>query len=116
MALNVALYTLSAVTIGATEYSIVNNSTTIATVSTPYVIQVVAYSSAMAAGDEFEIALQEKLLSGGTQRRIVLANLVGAQSEPFWTDSYFVGVGWDVTLKKIAGTDRAWDASIRSVS
>jgi hypothetical protein len=70
----------------------------------------------MAAGDEYEVALQEKVISGGTQRRSVLANLIGAQSEPFISPTFLLGEGWDFTLKKIAGSDRAFSWSIRAVT
>jgi len=110
------LYTQSGVTIGATEYSLTNNSTSIATQTTDAFICVFLESTAMAAGDEFEIALREKVTSGGTQRRIIIANLVGVQFEPLMIPSFLVLHGWDITVKKIAGTDRAFSWSIRAVS
>ena len=117
MSLNLALYSQSAVTVSATEYSLTNNSTSIAAKTDNAVISIWIEVNAMAAGDEYELALQEKAVSGGTQRRIVIGNLIGAQADPiFITGSYHVGVGWDVTLKKIAGTDRAFSWSIRSAS
>ena len=72
---------------------------------------------AMVAGDEYELALQEKVVSGGTQRRNVLATLIGVQADPiFVTAAFHVGIGWDVTLKKIAGADHSFSWSIRSAS
>lgn len=117
MALNNALYSQSAQTISSTEYSLTNNSTTVATVTTTGIISIWLDVNALAAGDEFELALREKVVSGGTQRRMVLANLVGVQVDAmFVTAGWQVGVGWDVTLKKIAGTDRAISWTIRSIS
>jgi|SRR6478736_4775783 len=117
MALNNALYSQSAQTISSTEYSLTANSTSLATVTTVAVISVWIDVNALAAGDEFELAILEKAVSGGTQRRMVIATLVGAQADPlFVTAGWQVGVGWDVTLKKIAGTDRAFSWTIRSIS
>lgn len=117
MALNLALYSQSSQTIGATEYSLTNNSTTIATKTDNVVISIWLECNNMIAGDEYEIALQEKSISGGTQRRIVIGDIIGLQADLIWISGPFhVGVGWDVTVKKIAGTDRAFSWSIRSVS
>ena len=99
MALNVALFTGSAVTISSTEFSLSNSSTTIAAQTTNAVISVWIDVANMAAGDEYELAIQEKAIAGGTQRRVVLANLVGAQADLlFITAPFHVGVGWDGTL------------------
>lgn len=117
MALNVALFTGSAVTISATEFSLINSSTSIAANTTVCVATLFLDVNNMAAGDEYEIALQEKAISGGTQRRLLLADLVGLQNDPLFVMGPFIlGVGWDFTVKKIAGTDRAFTWSIRSAS
>lgn len=116
MPINGALYSRSGVTIGSTEYSIVNGSTTIATATTECVAQLWVDCANMAAGDEYEIAVQEKVRSGGTQRRTVLASLVGAQGEPWIGPPLQLAHGWDYTIKKISGTDRAFDATIRAVT
>ena len=117
MSLNNALYSQSAQTISSTENSLTNNSTTVATVTTTAVISLWLEVVNMAAGDEYQLVLREKAVSGGTQRSITLANLIGVQGDPIYiTAGYQVGVGWDVTLKKIAGTDRAFSWTIRSIS
>lgn len=117
MGLSVALYTMSAVTVGATEVSVIAGGTTIQADGTNAVVTLWVDVNNMAAGDEFEFALYEKCISGGTARRVVLANLVGAQADAmFITGPFHVGIGWDFGIKKIAGTDRAFTASIRSVS
>lgn len=108
------LYTGSS-SISTTEYSLTTDSTTIASLTTDAVITIWLDLSAMAAGDEYQLALREKVTSGGTQRTIVLGNPVGAQGEPFVTGPFQVMHGWDVTLTKISGTDRTIDWSIRAV-
>src|SRR3990172_3309508 len=69
------------------------------------VYQVLLDVSDMVAGDELQIRIYEKIQSGGTQRIVYQANLVGAQSPPFWVGpSLLLLHGWDVTLDAIAGT------------
>ena len=117
MALNLALYTQSAVSISTTEYSLTNNSTTIATKTDNVVITIWIELVNMIAGDEYEIALREKVVSGGTQRKNILANLIGVQGDPMFVSGPFhVGQGWDVTMTRIAGADRTFSWSIRAAS
>lgn len=106
----------AAVTVGATEYSIVNGSTTLATDATDAVIQVYVDASAMAKGDEYVLRVYETVRSGGTKRIVEEWSLLGVQAEVLATPSMIVMHGWDVTLQKLAGTDRAFDLSIRKVS
>lgn len=116
MALNLALYSSSGATIGTTEYSLANGSTTLTAKTDNVVLSIWIDVSNLAAGDEYEIALYEKAVSGGTQRKITLASLVGAQADGlFVTGPFHVGAGWDVTMRKISGTDRSFAYSLRSV-
>ena len=103
-------------TVGTTEYSCSNNSTTIATQTDDGVYQVFLDLNAMAAGDEFQIRVLEKCRSSGTQRAVFVASVVGVQGELWCSPSLILLHGWDVTLKKIAGTDRAIEWSIRKVA
>ena len=113
MAITVA-YTGTA-TIGVTEYSLVNNSTTLASSTDVGVYQVFINFANMAAGDEYEIKIKEKVTSGGAQQNIYVAVLDGAQSTPFVTPTLVLMLGWDVTVDKISGTDRSISWSIRKV-
>jgi nitrogen fixation protein len=47
---------------------------------------------------------------------VFVATLSDAQSELWCSPMLILINGWDMTLQKIAGTDRAWDASIRKVA
>lgn len=113
MAITVA-YTGTA-TISNTEYSLVNNSTSLASSTDVGVYQVFIDASNMAAGDEYEIDIKEKVITGGTQRNIYTAVLDGAQSTPFVTPTLVLMLGWDVTMVRIAGTSRSISWSIRKV-
>ena len=65
----------------------------------------------------FRIALFSAFLQlRGTSKQVFLATLKGVQSEIFCTPMLILMNGWDMTIKKIAGTDRAFDASIRQIS
>lgn len=109
-------FTGNAVTVGSTELSLTNSTTTIATQTTDCVVSLWLDCTNMTAADEFEVALYEKVISAGTQRKIVLASILGAQPWPFLTGCFQLHHGWDFSLKKIAGTDRAFTWSIRNVT
>ncbi len=117
MALNVAYATGSSVTVSTTAISLINGTTTIASATDVGVYQVALDVSAMAAGDQYEVYQYEKAISGGTQRTNSLGVLTGAQAWPLLVlGSFFLGVGWDFGIKKLAGTDRAFSWSVRRVS
>lgn len=112
-------YELDGVTVGASELSIVSGTTTLQTVTDDGVYQlwVDPLVGPMAKGDEFRIRLYEKVeATGGTKRVFFSATLSDAQSEPYVTPTFILMHGWDMTIQKIAGTDRAFDASIRKVA
>lgn len=113
----VEAYTLSAVTVGATELSVVSGTTTLQTVTTHGVYQVFVDASTMAKGDEYHVRIYEKVeATTGTKRQIYEATLHDVQSQLFVSPMLQLKNGWDVTLVKISGTDRAFDASIRRVT
>ncbi len=79
--------------------------------------QIIIDLSALAVGDEFEWAMYEKVLSGGTQRKTATARFTGVQGVPNWISRTFRLLnGWDMTLNKITGTDRSISWSIRAAS
>jgi hypothetical protein len=106
---------ISAVTISTTEISILTGTSTLTDSTTPgcYQLFVDGVAAGMAKGDVFEVRILEKVLSTGTRREIFAARMNGAQTEPLVTPPLMLLNGWNMTLKKIAGTDRAFDASIR---
>ena len=108
--------TLSAVTVGATELSVVSGTTTLATDTTDGVFQLWLDASNMAKGDEFSVRLYEKVLSGSTKTTFSRWTLLGVQDEIFVTPTFVLMNGWDMTIQKIAGTDRAFSASVRQVA
>ena len=112
----IAEYKTGTATIGVTEYSLVTPGTTLASDTTSGVYQVYIDFANMAAGDEYNVEIKEKVVSGGTQRSIYSAQLEGAQTSPFVTPTLILMHGWDVTVNKVAGTDRSVSWSIRQVA
>lgn len=112
----IAEYKTGSATIGVTEYSIVTPGTTLASDTNDGVYQVFIDFVNMAAGDEYVIEIKEKVTSGGTQRIIYSSTLEGAQASPFVTPSLILMHGWDVTIQKVAGTDRSISWSVRQVA
>ncbi len=107
-------YELDGVTVGATELSIVSGTTSLQTITDDGVYQLWVDAYAMAKGDEYRIKAYEKVEgTGGTKKVFAQWTLLGVQSEIFVTPSFVLINGWDFTITKIAGTDRAFDASIR---
>lgn len=97
--------TQDSATIGTTEYFLASDSTTATYQTTDVVLQVFLDFGAMAAGDEYEIKFYEKV--DGTNAEVFYkASILGAQSKMWVSPSFILGVGWEVSLDKIAGTDR----------
>jgi hypothetical protein len=107
-------YTLSAVTVGATELSIVSGTTSLQNVTTDGICSLfVDPVTNMAKGDEFIVRAYEKVLSGSTKRVVWAQTLKNAQSQLVAFPPLMLMHGWDFTIQKVAGTDRAFSASIR---
>lgn len=103
-------------TVSTLELSLVSGTTVLQSVVTDGVYQVFIDTVNMIAGDEVEILMKEKVTSAGVQRTIYTAVLDGKQTNPFVTPSLVLIHGWDVTMRKITGTDRAFPYSIRQVA
>jgi hypothetical protein len=109
-------YELDGVTVGTTELSVVSGTTTLSTITTAGVYQLWVDPGNMAKADEFRIRAYEKVeATGGTKKVFAQWSLLGVQSEVFVTPTFILMNGWDFTITKVAGTDRAFDASIRKV-
>lgn len=111
-------HSLSAVSISTTEISIVTGTAAPQANTTEGVYQVFidGITSAVAKSDQFRFRCMEKVLSAGTQREVFPVEIYGAQSEMVYTPMMDLKEGWDVTLDKLAGTDRSFTASIRKAA
>lgn len=95
-------------TIGSTEYSLVTNSTTLGNDATFGLLMVELDLNALTIADEIEYRIYCKTVSAGTKRLVVGPNSIGGPVSPpiFKIASFDVKYAWDVTLRKVAGTDR----------
>lgn len=109
--------TNDAATIGTTEYSLPADAAYAA--GSPQtddcLLQAWIDLAAMTAAETYRIRVYEKV-NGGTQAVAYEATLVGVQSSLFVLPSLIVGEGWDVTVDKLAGTDRSIAWSLRKVT
>jgi len=104
-------------TVSTTEWSLTTDTAGPDADTTAGVFQAFADLSALAAGDVFEFRAYEKVRTGDTQRLIYSARFAGAQSSPVWASpSLILGIGWDMTLKKVGGTDRAIAWRVSSIT
>lgn len=105
-------------TVSTTEWSMTTDTAGPDVDTTSGAFQAFIDFSAVAAGDEFEFKIYEKGLdASATQRQVFKATIAEAQSSPIYVSaSMFLGIGWDMTLKKIAGTDRSITWRIAKVS
>lgn len=106
MAITLEAYT-GTEAIGTDEWSMTTDTTNIATDTTVGMYQAVLDLNALAAGDVFDFYIYEKARSADTQRLMFYARFANAQATPNWiSPAMILGNGWDMTLKKISGTDR----------
>jgi hypothetical protein len=103
-------------TIGATEYFLASKSTSATYQTADAVMQAFIDLTNMAAGDQYQITAYEKI-NGSTARTIQRWFVSGAQAMAgFVTPALVVGDGWEIGVKKLAGTDRSIGFSVRSVN
>jgi hypothetical protein len=107
--------TKDSATISTTEYFIASDSTTAIYQTSSQIMQALIDTANMAAGDQYRIRVYEKI-NGSAARTIYDATLSGAQSGPHVTPSLIVCEGWEVSIQKLAGTDRVFGWAIRTVA
>jgi hypothetical protein len=111
--MGIALVSDSA-TIGTTEYYLASDSTSKTSQTADAVLQVWIDFAAMTAAETYQVKVYEKINT--VERVAYVSTLTGVQAGPLVTPSLVVGEGWEVSVKKIAGTDRAIGWSLRTVS
>ncbi len=104
-------------TVGSTEHSLTTDTAGPDADTTPGVFQPFLDLGAVAAGDAFRLRVYEKCRTGDTQKLVYSAEFSGAQASPLWAGpSLMLGIGWDMTLTKLGGTDRAVNWRISQVA
>lgn len=110
-------YELDGVTVSTSEISITNGDTSLQTQTADGIYSLFVDPTNMAAGDVFEVRIYEKVEgTGGTKRLTVAVKLIGAQTENLVMPGLVLINGWEMTIIKLQGTDRAFDASVRKVA
>lgn len=104
-------------TVSTTEWSMTTDSAGPDADTGDGAFQAVIELNNLAVGDVFEWKLYEKCQSGSTQRLSGSARFADVQAAANWVSPCVLLMhGWDMTLKKISGTDRSISWSIRRVS
>ena len=110
-------YVNDSATIGTTEYFLASDSTAKTDQTDDSILQAWIDFGAMASGDQYRVRVYEKVNgAGATQRVIIESILTGAQSSPFVSPALMVGEGWEVSVTKLAGTDRSIGWSLRKAT
>lgn len=101
----------------ATEYSLTNASTSLATRTDAGVYQLFLDLSTLASGDTYTIRVYETVVALGTRRVVVEHVVTGAQSPPIWAfPSLVLMNGWDMSLVGTGNSSRSIAWSIRKVA
>jgi len=112
VALTIPAYTLNAVTIGTTEWSITTNTAGPDNDTTDGHFDLfVGVPAAATYADLFEVALYETI--NAVQYKLDAFPFRGnGAAYGIAYPGLTLGIGWDMTIKKLSGTDRALSAHI----
>lgn len=104
----------TALSVSTTKLSLITGTSTLTVQTTAGAYQVwVDPVANMAKSDVFELEITEKVRASGTARVVFSYRLNGAQTQAYVTPTLMLLNGWSVNIIKIAGTDRAFDTSVR---
>lgn len=106
-------FTADSASISSSEYYLAADSTSKSLQTDDCILQTWIFAASIAAGDVFEIKLYEKINTNETSR--VIGYLTIDQTS-YIIPSTIVGEGWDVSVKKTAGTDRTIHWSLRKIT
>lgn len=96
--------------ITTTEYFLASDSTTKTSQTDDAMVQLWCGDTNIAASDVFEIKIYEKINAVEFSR--VLGYLT-VDEKQFTSPAFFLGDGWEFSLKKITGTNRTINWSLR---
>lgn len=102
----------SSASISTTEISIMTGSSTLTAQTTQGVVHCVIDFENSIAGDEWDVVMYEARAVGQTQLPIWKAHIRGV-SDPLVLPPTFLCNGWNITLKRTAGSDRTIYWSVR---
>lgn len=118
MPINLTYKSGNAVSMSTVEKSlgVDGGSTTLQTLTDKGAYSLFLKSTAMAKGDEYRVKVYEKCSTGDTKARILSYTMADAQSEPTLIPNITLGLGWDMTIQRTGGSNRAFSWSIRRIS
>lgn len=110
---------VSGLTVGSTELSLLSGTSTLQedTNAGFYQLVIDTIAAGLGVSDYFEIRIYEKVESaGGTKKNVFYGVIGGPQFRMFASQIILLRNGWDITMKKLSGSDCSFDASIRRVA
>lgn len=108
-------YASGSATIDDTEWSLTNNSSTIASETSPGVYQLIVSYAMIGPFDNFVLRLYEKITSSANQTVFMSVHLPPGVNRVWTMPAIILLHGWDFTLQNVGGTDRTFSWSIRRV-
>ena len=108
------LYVDAGTSISTTEYSLTGDTASVQAQTSDAMIQALIDFANMVAGDQYEVKVYDKVYGAGSQRVLYHAVLDGPQAGPLVTPGLIVMHEWDITVKRLAGSDRSISWSIRA--
>lgn len=103
--------------VSTTEHSMTTDTAGPDADATAGIYQAFLDLNALASGDVYEFKVYEKVRTGDTQRAVYSARFANTQATPVWVSPTLVlGIGWDMTLLKISGTDRTINWRISKIA
>ncbi len=115
MPIDLTYATGSAVTVSTTPISLTGGTSTIQAKTDSGLFEVYLDASNVTDADLFEMRLHEKTVAAGSQIITAVGLLTGADDLRV-VQLGILGAGWDVSLVKLSGTDRAFTWSVRRAS
>jgi hypothetical protein len=112
-------------TVSTTEWSMTANTAGPNVCTTAGCFQAFVDLSALAGSDVYELNIYEKVLSAGSQKLVSSVSFSGAVAVDAAgtrsiavpvTPTLMLGIGWDMTLVKVQGTDRSLSWRIAQVA
>lgn len=118
MAIDIALYSFDAQTIGTTETDLTSNTTTLQSRTAVGFFTLCIDCNNMTATERYRFRIYEKATASSTQRVIQEIELIGTQTtEPIYTTPGLpMGAGWTFTGQLLQGTACAFSWSVRAVT
>ncbi len=109
-------FTDDSATISTTEFFLASDSTSATYQTTKCAVQLFLDLSALTASETYVLRWYQKV-NAGTARVFSTTTFTGVQSPANYASlSFVVGDGWEASLQKTAGTDRAIAWSLRTIA